>query len=40
MPTTITTVMRINNAYKAADFRELGHGTGALYNLMRAGAMN
>jgi len=40
LPATMMNFQRIMNAYKNADYRELGHGAGALYNQLRAGAMS
>jgi len=38
LPTTIVNVMRISNAYKSADYREVGRGSGGFYNQLRKGA--
>jgi len=40
LPTTLTNIMRITNAYKVKDHREVGHGSGAVYNQLRKGAQN
>jgi len=40
LPTTLSNIMRISTAYKNADYRELGHGSGGIYNQLRKGAQN
>jgi hypothetical protein len=40
IPTTMMNFQRITNALKNADYREFGHGSGAFYNQLRAGAMS
>jgi hypothetical protein len=40
LPTTFINIERIVSAYKYADYRELGHGTGGVYNQLRNGALS
>jgi hypothetical protein len=39
LPTTIYNLQRITSSYKNADYRELGHGSGGIYNQLRNGAI-
>jgi len=39
LPTTLNNIQRIVNSYNKADYRELGHGAGGVYNQLRNGAM-
>jgi len=39
LPTTLNNIQRIVNSYKIADYRELGHGSGGIYNQLRNGAI-
>jgi hypothetical protein len=38
LPTTISNILRISSAAKYNDYREVGHGSGAIYNQLRNGA--